>query len=164
MYSIRILPHQQNTGAFFVAVLEKITEISPKEKTCAEESIVPIHNDVDSRVSQSSRMKRTNDDKLPQNQRKRRRRGAYMEDPFVFFKGDEDIWPDVKSFYDISDSFDARRLLVRCHVGKKKNIYLTSSAVRDLVMQNQGTIKFINTGVKTFVRSDNRNTKACAFR
>ena len=147
-----------------MAVLEKVAEIPHKEKTSAEEPTEPTRPDADWRVGQDNRVKRFNEDRLPQNQRKRRRKDIYMEDPFVFFKEDEDVWPHVKSFYDISDSFDVTRLLVRCHVGKKKNIYLTSSAVRDLVTQNQGTIKFINTGVKTFVRSDNKNVKACAFR
>ncbi|XP_017769244.1 PREDICTED: tRNA (cytosine(34)-C(5))-methyltransferase isoform X2 [Nicrophorus vespilloides] len=149
---IRILPHQQNTGAFFVAVLEKLKPISPKEKS------FKIMN------AEEERLKKEKEDRLPENQRKRRRRDGYREDPFVFFKEDEDVWPDIKSFYELSDDFDCKNLLVRCTVGKKKNIYLTSSAMRDLVIQNQGTIKFINTGVKLFVRSDNRNMKKCPFR
>lgn len=108
--------------------------------------------------------KRVNEDRLPQNQRKRRRKMVYKEDPFIFFTDKEDVWPSIKNFYNISDDFDPTCLLVRCHIGKKKNIYMTSHAVRDLVINNQSTIKFINTGVKTFVRSDNRNMKECAFR
>lgn len=100
---------------------------------------------------------------MPQNQRKRRRKEGFKEDPFIFLEDDEKVWPDIKSYYEISDKFDVKNLLVRCHAGKRKNIYLTSPLVRDLVLQNQGTIKFINTGVKCFVRSDNRNMK-CAFR
>lgn len=54
-------------------------------------------------------------------------------------------------------------LLVRCHEGKKKNIYFTSPAIRDIVMSNENRVKMINTGVKTFVRCDNKNM-SCAFR
>lgn len=107
--------------------------------------------------------KRMNEDRLPQNQRKRRRKDVYTEDPFVFFKDNEDVWEDIKSFYEVNTDFDSTCLLTRCHVGKKKNIYLTSSGVRDLVLRNQSTVKFINTGVKAFVRCDNKNMK-CAFR
>lgn len=32
MFSIRILPHHQNTGAFFVAVLKKVGPFTSKEK------------------------------------------------------------------------------------------------------------------------------------
>lgn len=58
---------------------------------------------------------------------------------------------------------DPRCLLVRCHEGKKKNIYFTSRAIRDIVISNENTVKMINTGVKTFVRCDNKNMN-CAFR
>lgn len=146
---VRILPHQQNTGGFFVAVLEKTKPINPSEK-----------------FMENLSAKRPNEDglpNLPQNQRKRRRTQGFKEDPFVFFKSEETVWPEIKSFYDVNDSFDVNCLLVRCHTGKKKNIYYASPAIRDLVVNNQDFIKFINTGVKCFVRSDNRNMK-CAFR
>lgn len=58
---------------------------------------------------------------------------------------------------------DPRCLLVRCHEGKKKNIYFTSPAIRDIVIANEDKVKMINTGVKTFVRCDNKSLK-CAFR
>lgn len=90
--------------------------------------------------------------------------GGYREDPFVFFSGEsEDVFPSIKEFYSLSDEFDPRCLLTRCHVGKKKNIYLVSPLVQDVVLRNEANIKIINTGVKTFVRCDNKNMK-CAFR
>jgi tRNA (cytosine34-C5)-methyltransferase len=150
---MRILPHHQNTGAFFVAVLEKLKPLSAKEKSFKA-------NEVGEQIANK---KRENEDDLPQNQRKKRRNEGYREDPFVFFKEEEPVWDEIKSFYEISDTFDSKCLLTRCHIGKKKNIYLTSNAVRDLVVQNQNVIKFINTGVKAFVRCDNKNMK-CAFR
>ncbi|XP_044744391.1 tRNA (cytosine(34)-C(5))-methyltransferase [Coccinella septempunctata] len=153
---VRILPHQQNTGAFFVAVLEKIAPLNVKERS-------PKVEQKPQEESQDDNKRSINEDKLPENQRKRRRKDGYREDPFVFFNDDEKVWDDIKTFYQIDPSFDSKCLLTRCHVGKKKNIYLTSNGVRDLVLQNQGSIKFINTGVKAFVRCDNKNMK-CAFR
>ncbi|CAH0552098.1 unnamed protein product [Brassicogethes aeneus] len=150
---IRVLPHQQNTGAFFVAVLKKVKPLTAKEKTFKEEEKNP----------EEEAKKRENEDRLPQNQRKRRRKEGYKEDPFVFFGEKEEVWDEIKKFYQVSDEFNSRCLLTRCASGKKKNIYLASDAIRDLVVQNQGAIKFINTGVKAFVRCDNKNMK-CAFR
>ncbi|KAH1015496.1 tRNA (cytosine(34)-C(5))-methyltransferase [Dendroctonus ponderosae] len=150
---IRILPHQQNTGAFFVAVLRKVGPFTTKEK----------RNETDNVGPEKPSSKGDFDERLPQNQRKRRRKDVYREDPYVFFKEGEEVWSDIKSFYDISEKFDEQCLLTRCHEGKKKNIYLTSAGIRDLVITNQSTIKFINTGVKAFVRCDNKNMK-CAFR
>lgn len=150
---MRILPHHQNTGAFFVAVLEKLKPLNSKEKSFKPNEV----------SDSNTNKKRENEDNLPQNQRKKRRKEVYKEDPFVFFKEQEPVWDEIKSFYEISDDFDSKCLLTRCHFGKKKNIYLISNAVRDLVVQNQSVIKFINTGVKAFVRCDNKNMK-CAFR
>ncbi|XP_076257747.1 tRNA (cytosine(34)-C(5))-methyltransferase Nsun2 [Rhynchophorus ferrugineus] len=150
---IRILPHQQNTGAFFVAVLQKVKPFTAKEKKFEHEK----------QESDGESKKREFDERLPQNQRKRRRKDVYREDPYVFFKDDEPVWKDIQSFYNISDGFDAQCLLTRCQEGKKKNIYLTSAGIRDLVITNQSNIKFINTGVKAFVRCDNKNMK-CPFR
>lgn len=146
-------------------MLEKIKPISFKEVTTDAEA---ESNGTTSEASQQAEnvnnpSKREHEDNLPSNQRKRRRFEGYKEDPFVFFNDDETVWPDIKLFYQISDEFDPKCLLTRCHGGKKKNIYLTSPAVRDLVLQNQHAVKFINTGIRTFVRSDNRNMK-CAFR
>jgi tRNA (cytosine34-C5)-methyltransferase len=53
--------------------------------------------------------------------------------------------------------------MARCAVGKKRNIYLVSKAVKDVLTQNEDRIKVINTGIKVFCRSDNRDT-TCAFR
>ncbi|XP_063369797.1 tRNA (cytosine(34)-C(5))-methyltransferase [Cydia amplana] len=142
---IRILPHHQDTGGFFVAVLEKSAPL-PWEKD---------------RETEQPQERERKDEKPPA---KRRRMGGYREDPFVFFKGDhEDVFPSIKEFYDLSAEFDSKCLLNRCHVGKKKNIYLVSPVVRDVVRRNENNIKIINTGVKTFVRCDNKNM-TCAFR
>ncbi|XP_063629060.1 tRNA (cytosine(34)-C(5))-methyltransferase [Cydia splendana] len=142
---IRILPHHQDTGGFFVAVLEKSAPL-PWEKD---------------RETEQPQEKERKEGKPPA---KRRRMGGYREDPFVFFKGDdEDVFPSIKEFYDLSAEFDSKCLLTRCHVGKKKNIYLVSPVVRDVVRRNEDSIKIINTGVKTFVRCDNKNM-TCAFR
>lgn len=134
-------------------MLQKLHPLSVKEKSF---KILP--------QEEEEEKKEAFDPKLPQNQRKRRRQDGFKEDPFVFFTEDEPVYKEIKEFYDIHNDFDSKCLLVRCHAGKKKNIYYTSPAVRDLIVTNQGTIRFINTGVKLFVRTDNRNTKKCPFR
>lgn len=98
-------------------------------------------------------------------QRKKRRLQGYKEDPYVFFDGNEEIWQDIKKFYEVETSkeFNPTLLLTRCVGGKKKNIYFCSEPVKNLVQSNEHAIKIINTGVKAFVRCDNRNMK-CQFR
>ncbi|RVE51000.1 hypothetical protein evm_004291 [Chilo suppressalis] len=146
---IRILPHHQDTGGFFVAVFEKVSSL-PWEK---EEKPQPQTEGTENKAD---------DKKEPP--KKKRRMGGFREDPFVFFSGDsEDVFPSIKEYYELNPDFDSTCLLTRCHVGKKKNIYLVSPVVKDVVQRNENSIKIINTGVKTFVRCDNKNM-TCPFR
>ncbi|KYN03352.1 PREDICTED: tRNA (cytosine(34)-C(5))-methyltransferase [Cyphomyrmex costatus] len=174
---MRILPHHQDTGGFFVAVLEKTKSLPWERETCVlnqstqnadgnenkdkhsleEESAQDI-------ISESGKRTLEEEKKSREPPKKRKKMTGYREDPFVFFKDQtEDVWQSIKDFYGISDDLDPRCLLVRCHEGKKKNIYFTSPAIRDIVICNENKVKMINTGVKTFVRCDNKNMN-CAFR
>ncbi|XP_061380456.1 tRNA (cytosine(34)-C(5))-methyltransferase [Danaus plexippus] len=147
---IRILPHHQDTGGFFVAVFEK-TALLPWEKDPTKKPDVAADEPAE-------------EPEKKEPPKKRRRMGGYREDPFVFFSGEnEDVFPSIKEFYDLDTKFDPTCLLTRCHVGKKKNIYLVSAMVKEVVQKNENSIKIINTGVKTFVRCDNKNMK-CPFR
>lgn len=152
---IRILPHHQDTGGFFVAVFEKTSPL-PWEKEEKSAEVTTEATEKESSDAPSTPAKEP--------PKKRRRMGGYREDPFVFFSGEaEDVYPSIKDFYDLQKSFDPTCLLTRCYVGKKKNIYLVSPIVKDVVAKNETTIKIINTGVKTFVRCDNKNM-VCPFR
>lgn len=165
---MRILPHFQNTGGFFVAVFTKICNLpwerqrNPKPEQTKEgykEQASTTH--IDSEIE---------DIKNGPPQRKKRRIFGFREDPFVFpFKeeGNSD-WQKIKQFYDIDASksngtFDATQLLTRSLSGKKKNIYFCSKPIKELVQANEDRIKVINTGVKVFARCDHRNMK-CEFR
>lgn len=196
---MRILPHHQDTGGFFVAVIEKVKLLpwekeipQPKEavseKSSSQEGELSVEKD--SQASESDKRPREDEKKSWGPQRKRRRVQGYKEDPFVFFKDEtEDVWSSIKwefiwfflyllffrnnlgffffyyfrQYYNISDKLDPKCLLVRCHEGKKKNIYFTSPAIREIVICNEDKVKMINTGIKTFVRCDNKNMK-CPFR
>lgn len=166
---MRLLPHYQNTGAFFVAVLVK-KSLMPWERKEKDEA-----QTVDAEATPADVNENGNDNgdaaedakSAPWGpQRKKRRLHGYKEDPYVFFGPEESVWNDIKEFYEIDqprEVFDPECLLTRCIGGKKKNIYFCSQAVKDLVQNNEKSIKIINTGVKAFVRCDNRNMK-CQFR
>ncbi|CAL1677141.1 unnamed protein product [Lasius platythorax] len=176
-HCMRILPHHQDTGGFFVAVLEKVKSLPWESEAYIlnqnvqnlndnenKDGIIPKEETSRDELSESGKRILEEEKKTRELQRKRRRIVGYREDPFVFFKDEtEDVWQSIKDFYGISDDLDPRCLLVRCHEGKKKNIYFTSPAIRDIVISNENKVKMINTGVKTFVRCDNKNMN-CAFR
>lgn len=153
---IRILPHHQDSGGFFVAVLEK-TSLLPWE---SEKKGVALDQGNGEKTEDPEKR---DVEKVQEPQRKRRRIQGYKEDPFVFFDENEKLWPLIRDYYDISSDLDPTCLLTRCKEGKKKNIYITSPAVRDIVINNVDRIKLINTGVKAFVRCYNVDIE-CAFR
>uniref|UniRef100_A0A2S2PSC9 tRNA (cytosine(34)-C(5))-methyltransferase n=1 Tax=Schizaphis graminum TaxID=13262 RepID=A0A2S2PSC9_SCHGA len=142
---IRILPHHQDTGGFFVAIMEKIKPL-PWETS----------------LKQTDELK--DEEKVNNYKRKPKKRKyqGYKEDPFIFLSVDDPVWPEIRDFYELND-FPIQCLLTRCSVGKKKNIYFTSTSVKDIVKNNQDRVKIINTGVKTFVRCDNKSMQ-CNFR
>lgn len=171
---MRILPHFQNTGAFFVAVLikkklmpwerqEKVVVVEPLTEVKTIENVANETNETNDLTEE----KKSDEKSVPWGpQRKKRRYDGYKEDPYVFFEENDHLWNEIKSFYQIeklSNGFNPLCLLTRCIGGKKKNIYFCSEAVKSLVQTNEHAIKMINTGVKVFVRCDNRNMK-CQFR
>lgn len=171
---IRILPQYQNSGAFFVAAFTKTRNLpwTKAERPAAE----PTNSEAADGEGSSNA---DGGDEAPKAdadlksagpwgpQRKKRRIQGYKEDPYVFFTEDEPIWKSIEKFYNIDvtkvPEFKPTYLLCRTATGKKKNIYFCSGAVKELVQNNEDTLKIINTGVKVFARCDNRNM-LCDFR
>lgn len=153
---IRVLPHLQNTGGFFVAALTK-KRLLPWERNTEEKADVQsVGNGSNGETSECSAP-------LAKKKKVNYRFQGYNEDPFVFFTENEPIWHDIKAFYDIDDSFKPTQLLTRSIKGKKKNLYFCSDAVKQFVQANEKNVKIINTGVKVFARCDHRDMK-CEFR
>jgi tRNA (cytosine34-C5)-methyltransferase len=86
------LPHQQDTGGFFVAVVEKLRPLSWEGAAKALER--------EQGASEKDAADSTSEAKVPWGpQRKRRRTYGYKEDPFVFFTEDESLWPSIRYPY-----------------------------------------------------------------
>lgn len=88
MDSIRILPHYQDTGGFFVAVLEKLEPLPWEAQTGA--SRTAQQGDGENATSTEDTVQF--DHKRP----KKRIKLGYKEDPFVFFGPDEEVWSSVR--------------------------------------------------------------------
>lgn len=157
IFSIRILPHLQNTGGFFVASIQKKSNL-PWEKAAKKQDTKKVNEE---NVDESINSEKSSS-AGPQ-QKKRRLHHGYKEDPYIFLTADDIVWTQLKNFYKLSDEFNPLCLLTRSASEKKKNVYLCSQQIRDLLLCNESLVKIINTGVKTFVRCDNRNM-LCPFR
>ena len=108
---MRILPHHQDTGGFFVAVLEKVKTLPWESEVAVVNTVTEVPKVEDSKevisledgaaneIKESNDKKRAlEEEKKPWGpQRKRKRVVGYREDPFVFFKDEtEDVWSFIK--------------------------------------------------------------------
>lgn len=151
---VRVLPHQQDTGGFFIALLTK-TKPLPWEKP-EEENGQGTSEGVAVTEQAGKPYVRGPPKKL-------RRIQGYKEDPYLFMTEDHPIWPEIREFYGITEDLDCTNFLRRTETGKIKNIYVTNKNVREFVQGNDGNIKIVNVGVKALARADEKRSN-CDFR
>lgn len=142
---VRLFPHHQNTGAFFVAVIRKLSSDLPHEKK--EKPVA-----ADANATEEGQ-------RHPQPKPKRRRYG-FKEDPFIFLDSEDSDWKAIKDFYGLPDNFPVHQLTHRCSSGKKRSIYLVSQQTRNFINANQELpdrsefIKVINGGMRLFMKAE----------
>lgn len=144
---VRILPHKHNSGGFFVALLEKTGACPWQEKGGKEK-------EEDSPLSPASVT-------VPPPEKKKRFWG-FREDPFIYFKPDEPIYPKIRDYFKLT--LPSTVFLTRCVDESKKNsVYFTTERVRQVMENNVDRVKIINTGVKAFARCENKGA-TCDYR
>uniref|UniRef100_A0A8C1A059 tRNA (cytosine(34)-C(5))-methyltransferase n=1 Tax=Castor canadensis TaxID=51338 RepID=A0A8C1A059_CASCN len=193
---LRILPHHQNTGGFFVAVLVKkssmpwnkrqpkvqgrsaetreITTPSPaapvQERpidSCEVES-QSVTGTGDTEITQTTESLENNENKKdgvcgPPPSKKMKLFG-FKEDPFVFIPEDDPLFPPIEKFYALDPSFPRMNLLTRTTEGKKRQLYMVSKELRNVLLNNSERMKVINTGIKVWCRNNSGEDFDCAFR
>ena len=125
---LRALPHLNNTGGFFVAVIRKVKPL-PWEK---EEPAVQSNPQSEQSLEQK-----------PKRQRFDKRTAGFKEEPWNFVKKDDPEWLKIKEFYLISDDFPTQRLFYRSENGSKNLYYVTERAI-DLFKSNADNINVRN--------------------
>lgn len=200
---MRILPHHQNTGGFFVAVLVKKAPMpwnrrypklrnkdanSSSEVTPAEElplgempaEVTPAHDSpADVPVEALSETPAEGNPSVPDTPDlpeakkdhvcgppppKKMKLFGFKEDPFVFLAEDDPIFPPIQTFYDLSPDFPKLNVLTRTLEGKKRQLYMVSKELRNVLLNNSEKMKVINTGVKVWSRNNDGEQFGCAFR
>ncbi|XP_041040790.1 RNA cytosine C(5)-methyltransferase NSUN2 [Carcharodon carcharias] len=173
---IRILPHHQNTGGFFIAVLEKKAPIpwnkrEPKlsHKTAAANT--PVEGD--EKLAVMEEVKKTDDGEESSASKdgiccpppsKKMKLFGFKEDPFVFLSEDDPIFLPIQEFYQLDPSFPKSNVLTRTHEGKKRHLYMVSKELRNVLLHNSERMKVINTGIKVLSRNNDGEEFGCAFR
>ncbi|CCE62440.1 hypothetical protein TPHA_0C02870 [Tetrapisispora phaffii CBS 4417] len=143
---IRVYPHQQNTGAFFITVIEKLEEFDVVPPKSEEPALKKVKRSTEEELEKK--------EKLPRDAN---------EEPFVFIDPEHATLKNCWKFYGIDDKFDKRTCLVRNATGEPTRvIYTVSPFLRDIVQANGDILKIIYSGVKLFVSQ--RSDIECAWR
>ncbi|GMR50873.1 hypothetical protein PMAYCL1PPCAC_21068, partial [Pristionchus mayeri] len=128
---MRLLPHQQDTGGFFVALIERVAEDSDEEKK-AVEARAPAH----------------------------KRQKMFKDEPFTFLKKDDERWDDLKSYYGIDDSFPYENLFNRLIEGDNaRQLFYVNEGVKQFILNNMTSLSIQNAGMKMFGRNENKVEK-----
>ncbi|XP_066479804.1 RNA cytosine C(5)-methyltransferase NSUN2 isoform X2 [Tiliqua scincoides] len=165
---LRILPHHQNTGGFFVAVLIKKSPM-PWNKRQSKGSLETVEGHVtteakdgDSLILESAESKKDVVCGPPPS--KKMKLFGFKEDPFVFLSEDDPLFPPIQTFYALDPSFPKMNLLTRTQEGKKRQLYMVSKEIRNVLLNNSEKLKVINTGIKVWCRNSDGEQFGCAFR
>ncbi|NXL98227.1 NSUN2 methyltransferase, partial [Tyrannus savana] len=190
---LRILPHHQNTGGFFVAVLikkspmpwnkrqPKVHQKLPQRTGDTEVSTTNSDNGSDciteepilSENEESKKMQGLQNSDTEQSKKegvcgpppsKKMKLFGFKEDPFVFLPEDDPLFLPIEKFYALDPSFPKMNLLTRTQEGKKRQLYMVSKELRNVLLNNSEKMKVINTGIKVWSRNSDGEQFGCAFR
>lgn len=102
----------------------------------------------------------------PANGEGRKDTSIKYEAPYVFLPADHSVIQEIKANYKLSDRFPLDRFLVRNETGEPaKAIYYATALAKDILTMNDGRgVKFINGGVKMFMKQDVPNSDICRWR
>lgn len=180
---IRLLPHLQNTGGFFVAVLEKVRDKKRKldgaSSTSSADTEEPMEveeaaetdadGDVDASTgSEPSKEEDAKSDTSEKDEKKKKKKNPRWapDAPFIFL-AEEESWKatleTIKDFYGISDDFPISNLFVRAE-GAPAKIYMMSDELLKMFQMDRAEKKMrvVNTGLRIFQKE--RSSASSVYR
>lgn len=146
---VRVYPHLQNTGGFFITVFEK------KAKQTTKRAASPTEEPELKKPKTEVKHVPTSKKKTP--------RGA-NEEPFVFLDPSNELLQKCWKFYDVDEKFPRDTELVRNATGEACRViyYVNPSIAQILKIQNQ-KLKLIHAGIKLFSAQRN-DSGLCPWR
>ncbi|EGD81441.1 hypothetical protein PTSG_02162 [Salpingoeca rosetta] len=159
----RLLPHHQDTGGFFVAVLRKTAPLSQREsKDIAQSAEAASTTTTTANASAADAGDADGDETVirPSDPVQRSGQRLFNEDPYVFLVDEpekKNILDGILDFYGFGPNFPKELMLTRSHGGKKRNVYIVSPLIKSIVANNiDDGLRVTNTGVRVFTRSDSK--------
>lgn len=152
---VRVLPHDQNSGGFFIVLLEKVAELGTEKSRGLRRAITTVeNNEVDDAEKE-----------IVPSAKKGRFRVA-DEEPFSFLSNDSSIVNNLVDFYGLDRSvLNQGAFLVRSSKELPKSLYFVSDPIAKFVQSGNDKLRIINTGVKCFELYDNKDCGyECVYR
>ncbi|KAI8144531.1 S-adenosyl-L-methionine-dependent methyltransferase [Fennellomyces sp. T-0311] len=181
---LRIYPHQQNTGGFFVAVFDKVKPLTAadrvregtldadkvQESEIKEEGLVEAvgeaaESPAEETTSETPGSKRPAEEPKAQPVKKIKQDVTQpKEAPFQLMDPTNSDVDEVMEYYGIDPTFPRDQYILRCEEeAKNRTIYFCSKSVKKVLeSEDFERLHVVNTGVRLFVRQ-NMNDHA-AFR
>lgn len=154
--SMRFFPHFQDTGGFFVAVLQKVKPMiwTPSVNSLEQNNPKNQKEEADSESSGVSQRV------LEEKPHKVKYSGP--EEPFLpLSDGMASVVHSISEFYGLSANFPASQLYVRSEKTPPKQFYFLSSGVHKLfeaAEQTERPLRVVNMGVKMFAQHKGHGT------
>ncbi|KAG0307494.1 hypothetical protein BGZ98_000147 [Dissophora globulifera] len=170
---LRIYPHLQDTGGFFVAVFKKTAPYvvpnpgrAAKDKAEASTKTTPAKDAVHKLETATGEEESTVAAKRARVSRAERYGAAVnREEPFLFLDAQNTDVKLFSKFYGLDEDFPKDQFLVRSEGEKNKTVYFVSEAVKSILQSEDiHRLKVVNTGVRTFIRQDSNTVVECSFR
>jgi len=173
---IRVYPHLQDTGGFFIAVMEKKSPLGKKVDLPAADAIASETNGHNESHSLKRSVNDTDPSESPVKKQKfeppestRNTRGqkpvAGNEEPFAFIPPSHPELALIRSFFNLSPHFPMTDLFVRNSTGEPlRAIYIASPLVQTIIQRNPA-LHLLNAGTRLFVRQpDTKGDAQCLWR
>lgn len=147
--SMRILPHDQNTGGFYLALFRKLKPIAlrnaKKEKTTQEsENEYKLKKEEEEKIKQVlSKLQAEEENKSNEKKEKPANNKGYpnqerKKQKIEYSQLEQKDWDWIEQFYGISKEFPKEQLIFSGEAGPKKIIFVTAGVKKVLDMDRNG--------------------------
>ena len=90
---------------------------------------------------------------------------GFKEDPFVFIPEDDPLFTPIQKFYALDPSFPKTNVLTRATEGKRRQLYMVSKELRNVLPSNSERMTVTDTGIEVWwCRNDSGEEFDCTFR
>lgn len=152
---VRVYPHLQNTGGFFITVFEKQDNSNTKRAATPSEMEPETKKAKIETTADTSALIPTSKKKTPRNAN---------EEPFIFLDPKNDQLMKCWSFYEVDEKFPRDTCLVRNATGEaSRSIYYVSPSVAQVLRIEPQKLKLIHAGIKIF-SAQRKDHELCPWR